>query len=199
MANNRMRVVLFGTWALLVVVCLLSVILQRPVWTLDAVVLGLVFSGLYLLRRVLNLTGFVFFLMAGVVLGHCLGGVLGAYEKTFFGAEFDSYIHSYNSFVMGLAAFGYMRKIKAGIVETAAMAMLLALGLGLLNELVEYAGYRIGGTGDGLFLFGPGDIGAESAFDNLMTDFFHDFYGNAAGIAAGLAWWAAKGRKKAAD
>lgn len=197
MSTDRTRTILFVTWALLGLAAAIALIRARPVWILDSAVLGLLLGAVFAARRPLNLTPFVFLLFAGSVLFHCLGGVLGGFETTFFGTEYDSYVHSYNSFVMGVAAFGYMRKFKLGLVETTLAAALIALGLGLFNELVEYAGYRIGGTGDGLFLFGPGDVGAESAFDNLMTDFFHDAYGSAAGIAAGLAWLVSRRRKPA--
>ncbi|MBN1621053.1 MAG: hypothetical protein JW871_00495 [Endomicrobiales bacterium] len=95
-----------------------------------------------------------------------------------------------------MAAFNYMLKYNVSFFETAFMALLITLGIGLLNELVEFAGYKLFGRGEGLFLLGPGDIGDKRFFENLMTDFFQDFYGNIAGIAISSIYWLKYGKRK---
>ncbi len=45
-------------------------------------------------------------------------------------------------------------------------------------------------------MLGPGDIGAENAFDNLMTDFVHDFFGGTVGVALSAIWRVSHSGKK---
>jgi len=187
MKSNPMRSALFAAWILFAVVVALAFFLDHRIWALDASVIGLVMGGVYLLRRTLNLTLFIFILIVGVGLAHSFA-VTGLYGMSFFGVEYDSYIHTYATIVLGIASYHYMRKFRVSVFEAAAVGLLLTMGLGLLNEFVEFAGYRIGGRGEGLFLLGPGDIGAENAFENLMTDFLHDFYGGAVGVSLSLLW-----------
>ncbi len=190
-----MRGLLFATWGLLFVVVALAFLLDRRIWVLDAVAVGICMGIVYLCRRTLNLTLFLFTLILGLGLAHSFA-VTGLYSLSFWGVEYDSIIHTYASIVVGLAAYRYMCKFEVSVAEAAAMAMLLTMGLGLFNEIVEFAGYRIGGRGEGLFLLGPGDIGAENVFDNLMTDFVHDFVGGAVGVALSAIWHVSHRKKK---
>jgi hypothetical protein len=162
-------------------------LLDRTIWALDTVVLGAGLVGIYALRRRLELTPLLFALLAFVVLAHCWA-VLGFFRMTFFGVEYDSYVHTWANLTAALIAFRYAGKFRLPTVERLLAAFLLVLGLGLANELIEFAGYRIGGTGEGLFLLGPGDIGATNAFENLMTDFTHDALGAAAGLLLAFLW-----------
>ncbi|MCX6559007.1 MAG: hypothetical protein NTZ26_00705 [Candidatus Aminicenantes bacterium] len=195
MPNRPFRIILGVAWALMAVVVGLAFVLGRPIWALDATVVGLLLWGVYLLRRMLNLTPLLFALAAGIGIFHA-AAVTGLYGMTFFGLEYDSYVHTYNSIAVGLLAYQYMKKFAVRKAEAALMAMLITLGIGLFNELVEFVGYRIGGRGEGWFLLGEGDIGRESAFDNLMTDFLHDFLGMAAGVAGAVLWQARTEHKK---
>ena len=162
-------------------------LLDRRIWALDTVILGAGLVGIYALRRRLALTPLLFALLAFVVLAHCWA-VLGFFRMTFLGVEYDSYVHTWSNLIAALVVFRYSGKFRLPPVERLLVAFLLVLGLGLANELIEYAGYRIGGTGEGLFLLGPGDIGATNAFENLMTDFSHDAMGAAAGLLLAAAW-----------
>ncbi len=162
-------------------------LLDRMIWALDTVVLGAGLVGIYALRRRLELTPLLFALLAFVVLAHCWA-VLGFFRMTFWGIEYDSYVHTWANLIAALVAFRYAGKFRLPPVERLLVAFLLVLGLGLTNELIEFAGYRIGGTGEGLFLLGPGDIGATNAFENLMTDFTHDAAGAVVGLLLAAAW-----------
>jgi len=193
-ADSR-RSLLFVSWGLLVVVAVLAFLLGRPVWALDAAVIGLFQGGVYLLRRTLNLTPLTFGLILSSGLGHCFA-VTGLYGMTFGGIEYDSIIHTYSNIVFGIAAYRYMRKFDVSKIECAAMGMLITMGLGVFSELIEYAGYRIAGQGEGLFLLGPGDVGAENAFDNLMTDFVHNALGGSIGIGLSVLWDTLRGKGK---
>jgi hypothetical protein len=160
-------------------------LVHRPIWALDAAVIALLLWAVYGVRRVLNLTPFLFALVACIGIFH-VAGVAGLYGMTFIGAEYDSYVHTFNSVVLGLAAYRYTSRLTGRKGEAALLAVLLTLGLGLVNELVEFVGYKAGGRGDGWFLMGAGDIGHEDAYNNLMTDFLHDFLGMAAGVSAAI-------------
>jgi hypothetical protein len=187
MLNRPFRIILGVAWASMTIVIGLAFFLGRPIWVLDAMVVGLLLWGVYLLRRMLNLTPLLFALAAGIGIFHA-AAVSGLYGMTFLGVEYDSYVHTYNSIAVGLLAYQYMKKFAVRKAEAALMAMLITLGIGLFNEIVEFVGYRIGGRGDGWFLMGAGDIGSESAYGNLMTDFLHDFLGMAAGVAGAVFW-----------
>ena len=181
MRTEPMRGLLFVSWGLLAVAAALAFLLGRPVWALDAAVVSLFQGAIYLLRRTLNLTPLTFGLILSAGLAHCFA-VTGLYGRTFWGVEYDSIIHTYTNIVFGIAAYRYMRKFDVSKAEAAAVGFLFTMGLGVVNEIIEYVGYRIGGEGEGLFLLGPGDVGAENAFDNLMTDFLHNAFGGVIGV-----------------
>jgi uncharacterized membrane protein YjdF len=113
-------------------------------------------------------------------------GVFGLFRLTVLGYEWDTYVHTYSLIIGTLVAFRYVLRIERSLAETVVVAMLLALGLALANELIEFAGYRLLGQGEGLFLLGPGDIGSTDAFENLMTDFYHGFTGVVIGLGIGI-------------
>ncbi len=177
--------ILAVTLLLLVGAVLAAFLLDRPIWALDAVVLGLGLVLVHRIRRPLALTPLRFALLAFVVLAHCYA-VFGLFRMTFLGVEYDSYVHTWSNIVAALVAYGYVRQFRRSRFETLLVALLLVFGLGLANELIEFAGYRIGGEGEGLFLLGPGDIGATDAFENLMTDFTHDAMGAVVGLLLAL-------------
>ncbi|GEM_PF-5974438 len=185
MSDRPFRIILAAAAAGLAAAALLAFLLGRSIWALDAAVIGLLLVAVFFARRALNLTPLLYGLIVSIGMFHC-AGVAGLYGMVFIGLEYDTYVHAWNTFVLGLAAFRYMRKHPAGKAEAAIMALLITLGLGLANELVEFAGYKIGGRGDGWFLMGPGDIGREDAYGNLMTDFANDLGGAAAGVAVSL-------------
>lgn len=184
-SERGFRLVLFITLSLDALVIPVAFLTGRSIWALDAVVLGGAYAGVWAIRRDLRLTPVLLGMVGVLVLAHTWS-VLGMFKMTLLGLEYDSYIHTYSNLVVGLIAIRYMGKFGLGLPERIFAAFLLVLGVGLLNELVEYTGYLIGGQGEGLFLLGPGDIGATNAFENLMTDFLHDALGGVAGLLLGL-------------
>ncbi len=177
--------VLGVTYLMLFGIMIVAMVLDRRIWALDAIVLGAGLAGVYALRRTLNLTPVLLTAVCSVVVIHELG-VFGLFGMTILGYEWDTYVHTYSLVVGALVAFRYILRLERPVAETAVAAALLALGLALANELIEYAGYRLFGKGEGLFLLGPGDIGATNAFENLMTDFFHGFIGVVVGLGIGI-------------
>jgi len=186
--ERSFRRVLVTVLLLAAAVVPVALLTGRAIWALDAVVLGAGYYLVFRLRSTLRLTPVLFALLGLLVLAHSWS-VLGMFKMSFLGLEWDTYIHTYSNFVVGLIAWRYMGKFDVGGLERFLAAFLLVLGVGLANELVEFIGYRVGGQGEGLFLLGPGDIGATDAFENLMTDFLHDMLGGLAGLAAGWAAW----------
>ncbi len=183
MARRPFRIILGAAWAAMAAGAAAAFLLHRPIWALDAAVIALLLWAVYGLRRALALTPALFALVSCIGIFH-VAGVVGLYGMTFIGQEYDSYVHTFNSVVLGLAAYHYTSRLAGRKGEAAILAVLLTLGLGLVNELVEFVGYKAGGKGDGWFLMGAGDIGREDAYSNLMTDFLHDFLGMAAGVSA---------------
>ena len=186
---------LIVTLGLLIIPFVFSFILKNHEWAVDALFFGGVFILIYFLRKMLNLTPFLFILLAILVLAHCFA-VFGFFKMTFFGQEYDTYIHSYSSVIIAMMSFNYFKKFHLGYFEIVIFALLITLGIGLFNELLEFAGYKIFGAGEGFFLLGPGDIGNTNAYENLMTDFFNDFYGNLIGLfLASIYYFVRKGKK----
>lgn len=185
---DRYRLILITTLGILAVDGVAAVILGRSIWAVDAIFAASAITGIYLLRKPLNLSPFLFSLLGLLAVIHCTA-VFGLFKMTFFGHEYDSYVHTYSSIVIGAVSVSYLWKFKVPLAEKIVLALLLTLGVGLLNELIEFAGYQLFGEGEGLFLLGPGDIGATNAFENLMTDFFHDFYGNLVGVSLATAYF----------
>jgi hypothetical protein len=179
------RATLAISYVILLGVVVAAMLLDRRVWAVDAIVLGAGLAGVSALRRLLNLTPVLFAAVCSVVVIHGLG-VFGLFRLTVLGYEWDTYVHTYSLVVAALVAFRYVLRFERSLAETVLVAMLLALGLALANELIEFAGYRLFGRGEGLFLLGPGDIGATDAFENLMTDFFHGFFGAVIGLGIGV-------------
>ncbi len=186
--------ILIGTYFLLIIVIIFAFILNRKIWAVDSVILSIVLFFLYLIRRNLNLTDFLFTLIALLVLMHCFS-VFGFFKMTFFGLEYDTYVHTYSSLIIAMIAFNYMRKFNLPLFEILVTAFLITLGVGLFNELVEFAGYKLFGRGEGLFLLGPGDIGNTNPYENLMTDFFNNFWGNLAGLFFSTLYFLIRGKK----
>ena len=195
MNNRTYKLILTVVYSILVALSLIAFILGKPVWAIDSLFWGLILFLLLLMKKTLNLTPFLFILLSGIVVMHS-AAVFGLYTMTFFGQEYDTYIHVYASIVLAMFCFQYLRKFRIPLLENALFAVLLALGIGLLNELIEFAGYRLFGEGEGFFLLGPGDIGSTDPYENLMTDFFSDFWGYLIGIAASFVYYAVQKKDK---
>ncbi|MFC2049019.1 hypothetical protein ACFLR5_02230 [Elusimicrobiota bacterium] len=181
------KIILISTYVLLLVIVAAAFILDRRIWVIDSIILGIALTCVYLIYKRLNLTSFLFLLISLLVLSHCFA-VFGLFKMTILGLEYDTYVHTYSSIIIALIAFNYVQKFRISLMESALLALIITLGIGLSNELIEFAGYSMFGRGEGLFLLGPGDIGSTNAFENLMTDFFSDFYGNLTGIFISLVY-----------
>ncbi|MCK5598839.1 hypothetical protein KAI78_04380 [bacterium] len=188
MNKRAYKLILISVYSILAVLSLIAFIKGNPVWAVDSLFWGLVLFVLFLMKKTLNMTPFVFILLSGIVVMHS-AAVFGLYGRTIFGLEYDTYIHVYASITLAILCFQYLRKFRIPLLENALFAVLLTLGIGLLNELIEFAGYRLFGEGEGFFLLGPGDIGSTNPYENLMTDFFSNFWGNLIGIAAALVYY----------
>jgi hypothetical protein len=178
---SKKKNTLLLTYVFLTGIIVSSVIMDKEIWIIDSVILGLTLTAIYFFTDKLNLTNTLFFLIALLVLMHC-SAVYGLFSLTLFGQEYDTYIHTYSGMIIALAIYNYLLKFKLSVYETIFMTFLITLGLGVLNELIEFGGYVFFKDGEGLFLFGPADAGATNAFENLMTDLSSDFFGNVAGI-----------------
>ena len=173
--------ILFSVLILLIVPFISAFLLHRTSWAFDTIFFGIIYFFLYLIKRFLNLTPLLFLLLGILVLAHCYA-VFGFFKMKIFGHEYDTYVHFYSSIIIAMISFNYFTKFKIPYLEILFMALLITLGMGLLNEIIEFIGYKLFGTGEGFFLLGPGDIGDTNAYENLMTDFLNDFLGNLLGL-----------------
>lgn len=111
----------------------------------------------YLLRSRLALHPFHFGLFAAAILLHDLGS-LGFYRRTFFGVEFDLFVHFYFGVVAGFVfyrGFRYFYELKGWKLCVA--VALFTLGVGGVHELVEWSTTLAMGPERGMLKLDPND------------------------------------------
>jgi uncharacterized membrane protein YjdF len=111
----------------------------------------------YFARRKIKLHPFHFALFAIALLVHDLG-TFGYYRRTFFGLEFDIYVHFYFGMVIGFVlyrAFNHFFGLTGWKLWVA--VALFALGIGGVHELVEWASTMMLGPERGMLKLDPND------------------------------------------
>ena len=112
---------------------------------------------IYLLRARLALHPFHFGLFAGAILLHDLGS-FGFYRRTFFGMEFDLFVHFYFGVVAGFVfyrGFRHFYELKGWKLFVA--VALFTLGVGGVHELVEWSTTLAMGPERGMLKLDPND------------------------------------------
>jgi VanZ family protein len=119
-------------------------------------------------------------------------GLFGGYNWHFAGIPFDKVVHfsGYCMLTVFLVHWSglespLLRKKNAGMI---ALIMFTAVGVGAVNEIAEYTGYRLFGVGDGFFLLGAGDGDPSLAykFQGSWDDSMKDMIANIVGVCAGI-------------
>jgi len=147
--------------------------------------------GVFALRRRLFLGPLHFALFAiGLVL-HDLGA-FGGYQKTFFGLQYDWFVHFYFGVVGGLVIarlLDFRLGLRGAILFL--LVVLVVTGIGGLHEIVEAASTRYLGKDLGMLYTGPDDIydTQEDLFNNVLgaslAFALHRFAGRARGRGRG--------------
>ena len=99
--------------------------------------------------------GVTLFAMFVLVLHH-----LKFYGMFFFGMPFDKIMHFTAGIALGLIAYDYLHeRTNMKKIEILIIAVLVAMGVGVIMEIIEFIGYTVFGEGEGLLFFGKGDFG----------------------------------------
>jgi uncharacterized membrane protein YjdF len=140
----------------------------------------------YLLRSRLALHPFHFGLFAAAILLHDLGS-LGFYRRTFFGVEFDLFVHFYFGVVAGFVFYRGFRcfyQLKGWKLYVA--VALFTLGVGGAHELIEWSTTLAMGPERGMLKLDPND-----PFDTQK-----DLLNNLCGAMLAAALYSATGAKR---
>jgi len=145
---------------------------------------GLFLIGLllfiYYVKGRLRLLPFHFFLLGLFLVLHNLG-VFGFYFNSYYGIEFDTYVHFYFGLVSTLILFrtyDFIVPLKDKKIKYVALLMII-LGMSAFHELLEYAGGVLLGEGWGFLKAGAGDI----EMWDTQTDMRNNVFGGLLAIA----------------
>lgn len=191
---DRLDAALFATTFVLLVVFLVTSMAERTEWVYD----GLASFGLLALlwgyHRRLHISGDVLaFVLFALVVHNA--GTFGLYSTTFI-VPFDHYVHFISGFAIAYAANALLVGVKARLSPSLqfVITVLVALGLGAVEEIIEYVFYSNGFVGEGLFFLGAGDAGPGGEWANLSRDLINDLFGGYFGSIA----WLVRGRARRA-
>ena len=128
----------------------LAVVSRIPTYRFaPAFLIPLLWLG-YALRRRLHLHPLHYLLFASALVLHNLGA-FGMYQRSVLGVSFDVYVHTYFGFVGTLVLRRSLdRGLRLRPWQCAAGAVLLAMGMGAVHEIVEYASYLMLGEERGM-------------------------------------------------
>jgi len=146
-------------------------------------VVGLLWA-LFFIRDKIKLHPFHYSLFALFLILHNLG-TFGTYSNTYFGLEYDLYVHGFFGFVASLIlyrAYNLVGFYKGLFMYLAIIAVVL--GFSAFHELFEYAGALTVGEGEGVLFVGAGDI------DEWDTQ--KDMFNNLVGALIGLGLYSIK-------
>lgn len=138
----------------------------------DFIFLIAMLLAVYFIRDKIKLHPLHFFLLALFLILHNLG-TFGTYENTYFGLEYDLYVHGYFGFVAALMlyrTYSLVGPYKGWFMYVAIIAVVL--GFSAFHELFEYGGALTVGEGEGVLFVGAGDIDEwdtqKDMFNNLV-------------------------------
>ena len=145
---------------------------------------------LYKYFNKLELNNFIFFLLFLALLFHDFG-VFGFYNKSPLYFQYDNLTHFIGGIALGIFFINFFKKNIDGKLLIIFLALLSALGVGAVVEIIEYSGYLYLGQGDGFFYFGgKGDLGRRNsitgAWANSSIDMVLNLVGGIIGIISYL-------------
>src|SRR3989338_754654 len=150
----------------------------------DFIFLILMLYALFFIRNKIKLHPFHYFLAAIFLILHNLG-TFGTYSNSYFGLEYDLYVHGFFGFVASLIlyrTYSLVGPYKGWFMYIAIIAVVL--GFSAFHELFEYAGALTVGEGEGVLFVGAGDI------DEWDTQ--KDMFNNLVGALIGLGLYSIK-------
>ncbi len=95
------------------------------------------------------------------------------YSTSPFGIRFEFYMHFVGGFTIAIITDRAFRE-KTSKPKRFLLLIVFALGIGVIGEMIEWAGYKVLGIGEGFFKFGAGD---EGGWDNSIFDLIFNSIG----------------------
>lgn len=86
----------------------------------------------------------------------------------------DIYMHSIAGFALGAITYQLFAKERWSTLKKTVIILLVIIGIGVVHEVTEWAGYAVLGEGEGWLLFGEGD---EGEWRDTIFDLFFNFVG----------------------
>lgn len=169
-------------------------------WFWDAIIAIGILSLVVALNRYLQLGRTGFFALNLALIVHNMGS-FGLYELKWGVFAYDNLVHFLASIVAAYIVFNYIarslhvldrQKVKKSVIdEHMIVTMLLVMAsvamLGALVEIMEFAGWKYLGPGDGMLFVGAGDGGySDSEWATQYEDTMEDIVINILGAAVGV-------------
>ena len=169
--------------------------INSSVWVLDNFLLLILIAIIILLHKKLHIKTYMLVFAYIAIFLHS-AGTFGWYSTEPLGLRYDYYTHFIGGFVLALIIYNYLDKCHSNRnyrymnkITVIFLTIMAVAGLGTLIEITEFAGYKLFGTGEGIFLWGVGD-GAEILFGtdiprewiNTMWDLINNLIGAITGV-----------------
>ena len=139
----------------------------------DSVLVLVLLFVLYRYKKNFNLSTLTVFLASIFFFFHLLGAH-GLYDFYFYGSlGYDKILHFYGPFVLFMLVFDYLeaKKLKASAGHLVFFAVLITLGINAFQEVAEFTGNSLFGSGEGVFFYGSGDLGGNDTPRDLVANF----------------------------
>jgi hypothetical protein len=166
---------------------------QRSSWFWDNILSICIIVLLFLFRKKLRLNPVTSSLVCLALIFHS-AGTFGFYTSSPVFVEYDVFTHFFGLFAVAFLLCGLVKSRGASKGMMVVLVILASMGVGSFVELLEYSGYEMFGTGEGVFMIGDGDFGGDlgNVFgeDNLAgvwIDTMQDLVVNLLGTLVGVA------------
>lgn len=106
---------------------------------------------------------------------------LKLYGNTYYGVPFDHIMHTAAGFTIAVLCYSALEKEVRNPWKTALVSLFLAFGIASSIEIVEFFGYNVLGSGEGILYYGTGDFGE---YNNVCWDLISNMLGALIAVVA---------------
>lgn len=174
-SSDHILKIIYWTTILMLIVTGINAIIQHTIYIMDTIVFGLIVTFLFLFRKK------IIFSWQGALLC-CMGifmnisGMFGAYNISLYTVGWDKFLHLITSTGLTLLTYTYLQHIQKNNskpifnkIELAIITIIIVMGAGALNEIVEFTGARYFGINQGILTTANGNIVANNDFEKYDT------------------------------
>ncbi|MBT3405933.1 DUF2238 domain-containing protein [Candidatus Woesearchaeota archaeon] len=161
-------------------------------WFWDNILSIFIIILLFLFRKKLRLNPLTTSLVCLALIFHS-AGTFGFYSISPVSVEYDVFTHFFGLFAVSFLLCELVRGRGATKGMMVVLVILASMGVGSFVELLEYSGYEMFGTGEGVFMIGDGDFGdvvgdafGEGYLAGVWIDTMHDSVVNLLGALVGI-------------